>query len=112
MPFGAPGQKTDFTADRVSIEKADGRVVAERNEPRRSSTGHGFNTPWDPLDRAYFNGCALWTHIRKVCGLSWTARVGFRRMALAWPGLACAADRGEGWGLLMGLGFLIAAAGV
>ncbi|MFE2585831.1 hypothetical protein [Streptomyces sp. NPDC059378] len=63
MPFGAPDQKTDFTADHVSIKKDDGRVVAERHEPRTSFTGHDLHTPWDPLDRAYFNGYALWTYL-------------------------------------------------
>jgi hypothetical protein len=63
MPFGAPDQKTDFTADRVGIEKVDGRIVAERHEPRKSFTGHVLTTPWDPLDRAYFNGYALWTYL-------------------------------------------------
>ncbi|MFF1475045.1 hypothetical protein [Streptomyces mirabilis] len=62
-PFGAPDQKTDFTADRISIEKHDGRVVAERDQPRKSFSGHELDTPWDPLDRAYFNGYALWTYL-------------------------------------------------
>jgi hypothetical protein len=60
-PFGADDQKTDFTPDRVAIEKLDGRVVSERFNPRESFTGHEFATPWDPLQRAYFNGYALWT---------------------------------------------------
>ncbi|MGW7004000.1 hypothetical protein ACWGCW_14560 [Streptomyces sp. NPDC054933] len=63
LPFGAPDQKTDFTAGRVSVEKLDGRVVAERVEPRASFAGHDLETPWDPLDRAYFNGYALWTYL-------------------------------------------------
>ncbi|GAA2272490.1 hypothetical protein GCM10010430_68070 [Kitasatospora cystarginea] len=62
-PFGAPDQRSDFTADRISIEKLDGRVVAERDEPRESFAGHDLNTRWDPLDRAYFNGYALWTYL-------------------------------------------------
>ncbi|MFG2944581.1 hypothetical protein [Streptomyces adustus] len=62
-PFGAPDQKTDFTAERVGIEKVDGRAVAERSRPRESFTGHDLSTPWDPLDRAYFNGYALWTYL-------------------------------------------------
>lgn len=62
-PFGADDQKTDFTARRISIEKLDGRVVAERDEPRLSFAGHDLETPWDPLDRAYFNGYALWTYL-------------------------------------------------
>ncbi|MDT0466469.1 hypothetical protein [Streptomyces gibsoniae] len=62
-PFGAPDQKTDFTPGRVSIEKLDGRVVAERLDPRTSFDGHVLETPWDALDRAYFNGYALWTYL-------------------------------------------------
>ncbi|MCX4515582.1 hypothetical protein OHA27_35790 [Streptomyces sp. NBC_01619] len=62
-PFGAPDQKTDFTARRVSIEKLDGHVVAERDDPRASFAGHVLESPWDPLDRAYFNGYALWTYL-------------------------------------------------
>ncbi|MEU6217858.1 hypothetical protein ABZ845_10105 [Streptomyces sp. NPDC047022] len=62
-PFGAADQKTDFTPGRVRIEKLDGRVVAERKNPRSSFAGHVLETPWDPLDRAYFNGYALWTYL-------------------------------------------------
>jgi hypothetical protein len=63
QPFGAPDQKTDFTPERIAVEKLDGRVVAERTNPRESFTGHGLTTPWDPLQRAYFNGYALWTYL-------------------------------------------------
>jgi hypothetical protein len=62
-PFGAADQRTDFTPERVAIEKLDGRVVAERSNPRESFTGHALTTPWDPLQRAYFNGYALWTYL-------------------------------------------------
>lgn len=62
-PFGADDQKTDFTRDRVAIEKLDGQVVAERENPRRSFDGHEFATPWDALQRAYFNGYAVWTYL-------------------------------------------------
>jgi hypothetical protein len=62
-PFGAADQKTDFTPERIAIEKLDGHVVAEQSNPRESFSGHGFTTPWDPLQRAYFNGYALWTYL-------------------------------------------------
>lgn len=62
-PFGAPDQRTDFTPARIAVEKLDGRVVAEREDPRASFDGHGTLTPWDPLHRAYFNGYALWTYL-------------------------------------------------
>ena len=45
------------------IEKLDGTVVAERVHPRDSFDGHTLTTPWDPLQRAYFNGYALWTYL-------------------------------------------------
>ena len=62
-PFGADDQKTNFTPERVAIEKLDGRIVAERVDPRESFKGHVLTTPWDPLQRAYFNGYALWTYL-------------------------------------------------
>jgi hypothetical protein len=62
-PFGAADQKTDFTPERVAIEKLDGQVVTERCNPRESFAGHELATPWDPLHRAYFNGYALWTYL-------------------------------------------------
>jgi hypothetical protein len=63
LPFGADDQRTAFTPERVAIEKLDGRVVSERLNPRTSFAGHRFETPWDPLQRAYFNGYALWTYL-------------------------------------------------
>ena len=62
-PYGAPDQRTAFTPDRIAIEKLDGRVVAERLQPRDSFAGHQMSTPWDALHRAYFNGEALWTYL-------------------------------------------------
>ena len=62
-PFGADDQRTDFTPDRIAIEKLDGHVVAERTAPRASFAGHDLTTPWDPLHRAYFNGYALWIYL-------------------------------------------------
>jgi hypothetical protein len=62
-PFGAGDQRTAFIPDRVAIEKLDGTLVAERLDPRESFAGHTLTTPWDPLQRAYFNGYALWTYL-------------------------------------------------
>ena len=63
QPFGSADQKTDFTPERIAIEKLDGRLVAERINPRESFAGDSLTTPWDPLQRAYFNGYALWTYL-------------------------------------------------
>ena len=62
-PLGADDQRTNFTPDRVAIEKLDGTVVAERLHPRDCFAGHTLTSPWNPLQRAYFNGYALWTYL-------------------------------------------------
>ena len=68
QPFGAADQKTAFTPQHIAIEKLDGRVVAERVNPRESFAGRGFTTPRDPLQRAYFNGGGSPTceHLRRA----------------------------------------------
>jgi hypothetical protein len=62
-PFGAPDQRSMFTPERIAIEKLDGAVVAERLAPRDSFAGHQIHTAWDPLQRGYFNGEAMWTYL-------------------------------------------------
>src|SRR5215813_11575330 len=62
-PYGASDQRAVSTPERTSIEKLDGRVVAERRAPKDSFAGHQMSTPWDELHRAYFNGEALWTYL-------------------------------------------------
>ena len=39
MPYGAPDQRTMFTPERITIEKLDGTLVAERLAPRDSFAG-------------------------------------------------------------------------
>ncbi|WP_044874404.1 hypothetical protein [Pseudomonas sp. LFM046] len=63
MPFGGPDRRTAYTPDRIAIETTDGQVLAERSNPRESFHDHGEMTPWDPLQRAYFNGYALWSYM-------------------------------------------------
>ena len=62
-PYGADDQRTDFTPNRVAIEKIDGTVVKERLHPSEHAEGKAVDAPWDALDRAYFNGYALWTYL-------------------------------------------------
>jgi hypothetical protein len=62
-PYGADDQRTNFTADRIAIEKMDGTVVQERLHPAEHAEGKAVDAPWDALDRAYFNGYALWTYL-------------------------------------------------
>ena len=63
FPFGRPDWSTTFTPDRVAIQTVTGVIIAEQFDPRASIAGHVMDTPWDPLDRAYFNGYALWTYL-------------------------------------------------
>lgn len=62
-PFGAPDQRTSFTAGRIAVEKIDGPVVAESRDLPSLFAGHGLNTPWGPLHRACFNGYAMWLYL-------------------------------------------------
>ncbi|MFF7756218.1 hypothetical protein ACFZCP_45250 [Streptomyces sp. NPDC007971] len=36
---------------------------AEPRDDSKSFTGHDLSTPWDQLDRAHYNGYALWTYL-------------------------------------------------
>ncbi|WP_333893362.1 hypothetical protein [Mycolicibacterium gadium] len=38
-------------------------MVAELRRPEASFERDDLNTPWNPLQRAYFNGYALWTYL-------------------------------------------------
>ena len=63
MPFGTDDQRTDFTVDRIAIEKLNGTIVKERLHPSEHAEGKTVDAAWDDLDRAYFNGYALWTYL-------------------------------------------------
>ena len=62
-PFLKPNLRTSFEPHRVAIETTDGHVVEERLQPRDSFVGHRVDTPWDPLQLAYFAGYAMWTYL-------------------------------------------------
>jgi hypothetical protein len=61
-PFGDPDWTMTWTPDHLVIETSAGDVIAEREQPRDAFAGHGYDTPWDPLHLAYFNGYAMWTY--------------------------------------------------
>lgn len=62
-PYGADDRRTDFTANRIAIERMNGTVVKERLHPSEHAEGKAVEASWDGLDRAYFNGYALWTYL-------------------------------------------------
>jgi hypothetical protein len=62
-PFGTADKRARFTPNRVSVETLDGAVLGERTNPREHFAGHDLDTPWDPLDRAYFGGYTQWIYL-------------------------------------------------
>src|SRR5260370_28790184 len=54
-PYGADDQRTDFTANRIAIEKLDGTVVKERVHPSQHAERHAVDAPRYLLDPTYFN---------------------------------------------------------
>jgi hypothetical protein len=70
-PFGKAGRRSKFEPGRVALEAADGVVLEELREPRKSFTGHTLETPWTELQLAYFAGCAMWTYLNTPFLLAW-----------------------------------------
>ncbi|RDJ26959.1 hypothetical protein DWF00_01950 [Bosea caraganae] len=61
-PFGDPDWTMTWQPEKVVIETGAGDVIAERESPREAFAGHAYDTLWDPLHLAYFNGYAMWTY--------------------------------------------------
>lgn len=61
-PFGDPDWTMTWVPEKVVIKDSNQTVIAEREKPRDAFAGHGYDTPWDPLHLAYFNGYAMWTY--------------------------------------------------
>lgn len=90
--IGKTGQRTDFTPDRIAIESADAKIVAQRKRPRASFARHDLRTSWDPLHRAYFDAYALWTYLTTpfllaMDGVAVREIEPWREGAEAWRGL-------------------------
>jgi hypothetical protein len=88
-PFGKAGRRSKFEPGRVALEAADGVVLEELREPRKSFAGHTLETPWTELQLAYFAGCAMWTYLNTP-------------FLLAWPGVTSEElspwkENGESW---------------
>lgn len=61
-PFGDPDWTMTWTPSHVVIKSSAEDVIAERDNPRDAFLNHGYETAWDPLHLAYFNGYAMWTY--------------------------------------------------
>ncbi|MGO4126489.1 hypothetical protein AB4Z01_18960 [Inquilinus sp. YAF38] len=96
-PFGAGHRHSVFEPGRVALETADGTLLEELRDPRRSFAGHTLQTPWTELQLAYFAGCAMWTYLNTPFLLAWpeveteeieplrTSRGLWRRLAVRFP---------------------------
>lgn len=71
FPFTAAHLRTSYQPDRVAIEDAAGNAVSELLQPRQSFAGHGLETPWTPLQLAYFAGYAMWTYLNTPFLFAW-----------------------------------------
>jgi hypothetical protein len=60
-----PGQdkRFIFEPNRLVMERRDGTLIQERDDPEQSFEGQLRETPWDDLQVAYFQGEALWTYL-------------------------------------------------
>lgn len=63
MNFAGQDKRSVFEPHRVAIQRYDGTLIDERDEPEASFGGHQLETPWDDLHLAYFTGEALWTYL-------------------------------------------------
>jgi hypothetical protein len=61
-PFGQADWHMLYEPHRVVIETQAGDVIAKQDDPRETFAGHTWETPWTPLQLAYFNGYAMWTY--------------------------------------------------
>ena len=60
--FGQPDWTMTWTPEHLEITDGEGKLIAERDNGRETFGTRGFDTQWDPLNLAYFNGYAMWTY--------------------------------------------------
>jgi hypothetical protein len=96
-PFGAPDRRSRFTPGRVAVEKTNGEVLEELEQPRPTFAGHTVETPWSTLQLAYFVGTAMWTYLTQPFTFAmdgfkaeelepWKENgVEWRRLQVTWP---------------------------
>ena len=71
MDFVGQDKRSVFEPRRVAIERRDGTIIDERDEPESSFDGHELRTQWDDLHIAYFTGEALWTYLNTPFLYTW-----------------------------------------
>jgi hypothetical protein len=71
MDFVGQDKRLVFEPDRVEMQRSDGALIDEREEPEKAFDGHQLETPWDDLHLAYFVGEALWTYLNTPFLYTW-----------------------------------------
>ncbi|MEV0672445.1 hypothetical protein [Mycobacterium sp. NPDC050441] len=98
-PLPRPGFHSSYSPQQVLIETdgASPQVVETLTSPRESFDGHTLETPWTPLQLAYFAGYAMWTYLSEPYSLTfpgvYTEELGewsedgetWRRLAVRYP---------------------------
>ncbi|MDZ4265419.1 MAG: hypothetical protein U1D00_06935 [Mycobacterium sp.] len=98
-PLPKPGLRSAYSPGRVVIEHDDEthQAVEALHDPRASFAGHTLETPWSPLQLAYFAGYAMWTYLSEPYSLTFpgvqTEELGdwqengqtWRRLAVRYP---------------------------
>lgn len=99
-PLPRPGFRSSYSPQQVLIEtdEKSPQVVETLPSPRESFVGHTLETPWTPLQLAYFAGYAMWTYLSEPYSLTFpgvlTEQLGdwhedgetWRRLAVRYPG--------------------------
>jgi hypothetical protein len=52
-----------YEPDRTALVSDDGKVIEQRESPRKSFEGHTVATRWDAQQLIYFAGYAMWTYL-------------------------------------------------
>jgi len=63
MDFPGQDKRSIFEPSHIVMEKNNGTLIEERDDPEKSFAGQQRSTPWDDIDVAYFSGEALWTYL-------------------------------------------------
>jgi hypothetical protein len=62
IDFAGHGERWVYEPHRVAIQRRDGTVIDERDDPEKSFDGQQFDSPWDDMHLASFVGEAQWTY--------------------------------------------------
>jgi hypothetical protein len=71
VDFVGQDKRSVFEPHRVAMQRGDGTLTGDRDDPESSFDGHEFETPWDDIHLVYFTGQALWTYLNTPFLYTW-----------------------------------------